>query len=163
MAAAGPQPLAATTSRDGDAGSFLIGQSDPPADRGTGEEPNLNWCSSRPGLFTANPRDDGGDCASCRGSEASFSHTSSSANLLAAGKGRRGVLNMPILVDSGFLSRSDCSILINETLFDVFFAHLQIQVSAPPTTILTANGSSLTLTLTFQGTLSINGDGGVLA
>ena len=43
-----------------------------------------------------------------------------------------------------------------------FFQNVSSQVSAPPTTILTANGSSLTLTLTFQGTLSINGDGGYL-
>ena len=152
-----PPSLPSLPSRDGDAGSFLIGQSNSPTDRSTGEESNMNWCGSGPGLFVADLRDNGGDCDSCRGSETSFRHTSSSANLLAAGQGRRGVLNMPILVDSGFLSRSDCSILINETLFDVFFAHLQVQVSAPPTTILTANGASLPLSLTFQGSLSING------
>ena len=129
-------------------------------ERSAGEEPNLNWCTSGPGLFTASSRDVGGDCASCRGSEASFRHTASSTNILATGKGLKGALNIPTLVDSGFLSRSDCSILMNETLFETFFAHLQVQVSAPPTTILTANGSSLPLSLTFQGSLSINGNGG---
>ena len=124
-------------SRDGEAESFAIGQSDLLAEEGAGAGINRNCCVSRPGLFTANSRDVGGECASCHGSEASFRHTTSSTNILATGKGRKGALNIPTLVDSGFLSRSDCSILVNETLFETFFAHLQVQVSAPPTTILT--------------------------
>ena len=160
LAATGPQLTAAAPGRDGETDNSAIGRSGPPVEKNAGEEPNINWCMHGSGLFAASSRDASDDCVSCAGSEASFRHTTASTNILATGKGMRGALNIPTLVDSGFLSRSDCSILLNQTIFETFFAHLQVQVSAPPTTILTANGASLPLSLTFQGSLSINGDGG---